>query len=144
MDPIVVPLLSRRLNRAQTMQKLNHAIPAMGLIVAGVQALKEGARGFDLALAIVEVGTSVVLVATIARSVREARKGGERKPPHAHGIEWVDIWAAAVLFVEAAERWHLRHHIARPLILTACLTLGLGLFHGRMTAFRRRRRSLRI
>ena len=66
MDPIVVPLLSRRLNRAQAMQKINHAIPAMGLIVAGVQALKEGARGFDLALAIVEIGTSVLLVATLA------------------------------------------------------------------------------
>lgn len=144
MDPIVVPLVSRRLNRAQAMQKLNHAVPAMGLIVAGVQALKEGARGFDLALAIVEIGTSVVLVATIGRSIREARKGGKREPQHAHGIDWVDIWAAAVLFAEAAERWHLRHHIARPLILTAFLTLGLGLFHGRMTAFRRRRRSLRI
>jgi len=109
-----------------------------------VQALKEGARGFDLALAIVEIGTSVLLVATIARSIRGARKNGQRGLPHAHGIDWVDIWAAAVLFVEAAERWHLRHHMPRPLILTAFVTLGLGLFHGRITAFRRRRRSLRI
>jgi hypothetical protein len=126
------------------MQKINHAIPAMGLIVAGVQALKDGARGFDLALAIVEIGTSVVLVATIGRSIREARKAGKREPQHTHGIDWVDIWAAAVLFVEAAERWHLRHHIARPLILTAFVTLVLGLSHGRIAAFRRRRRSLRI
>ena len=144
MDPILVPLLSRRMNRAQAMQKLNHAVPTVGLVVAGVQALKEGAGGFDLALAIVEIGTSVVLVATIARSIRDARKGGNRETQRAHGIDWVDIWAAAVLFVEAAERWHLRHHIARPLILTAFLTLGLGLAHGRMTAFRHRRRSLRI
>jgi hypothetical protein len=141
MDPIVVPLLSRRLHRALAMQKLNHAVPTVGLVVAGVQALNEGAGGFDLALAIVEIGTSVLLVATIARSFRDARKGGL---DHAPGIDWVDIWAAAVLFVEAAERWHLRHHIARPLLLTAFLTLGLGLAHGRMTAFRRRRRSLRL
>lgn len=141
---IVVPLLSRRLNRAQLLQKFNHAIPAMGLIVAGLQALKAGARGFDLALAIVEIGTSVLLVATIARSIRDARRKLTRRPQHAHGIDWVDIWAAAVLFVEAAERWHLHHHIARPLILTALLTLGMGLSHGRITAFRHRRRSLRI
>jgi hypothetical protein len=141
---IVVPLLSRRLNRAQAMQKLNHAVPTVGLVVAGVQALKEGARGFDLALAIVEIGTSVLLVATIARSIRGARKSGQRGLQHPHGIDWVDIWAAAVLFVEAAERWHLRHHMPRPLILTAFITLGLGLFHGRIAAFRRRRRSLRI
>ena len=143
MDPIVVPLLSRRLNRAQAAQKLNHAIPTAGLVLAGIQALKNGARGFDLALALVEIGTSVVLVATIGRSVREARKGGKGQH-HAHGIDWIDIWAAAVLFVEAAERWHLKHHIARPTILTALITLGLGLSHGRMMAFKRRRRSLRI
>jgi hypothetical protein len=149
MDPIVVPLLSRRLERALAVQKLNHAVPTVGLVAAGMQALKNGARGWDLALACVEIGTSVLLVVTIARGVRAARKTDARgkethRPHHLHRIDWIDIWAAAVLFAEAAERWHLRHHIARPTILTALLTLGLGLSHGRITAFRRRRRSLRI
>jgi hypothetical protein len=142
---VVVPLLSRRAKRVVTVQKLNHVIPTVGLIASGVQSLQHGAKGFELALAIVEILTSVLLIATLGRSIRAARASGPA-PHHAphSGVDWVDIWAAGVLFAEAGERWHLRHHIARPIILTALLTLGLGLAHAPMDAFRRRRRSMRI
>ncbi len=144
MDPIIVPLLSRRHQRGQAVQKLNHALPAAGLIATGLQALRDGARGFELALAAVEIGTSAVLVAMIVRSVREARRHGTHGLHHAQGVDWVDIWAAAVLFAEAAERWHLKHHVPRPTLVTALVTLGMGLFHGRITGFGRRRRGLRL
>ena len=62
----------------------------------------------------------------------------------AHGVDWIDIWSAGILFAEAAERWHVRHHIARPTILTALVTLAFGLFHGRLLAFARQKRGLRI
>ena len=141
---LVVPLQSRRVKRALTVQKLNHAVPTVGLIFSGVQALQHGAQGFELLLAVVEIVTSAFLIVTLARSIRAARAAA---PPahrtHAH-IDWVDIWAAGVLFAEAGERWHLRHHIARPIILNALLTLALGLAHGRMDAFRRRRRAMRL
>jgi hypothetical protein len=142
---LVVPLQSRRVKRALTVQKLNHAVPTVGLIFSGVQALQHGAEGFELLLAVVEIVTSAFLIVTLARSIRAARAAA---PPashrtHAH-IDWVDIWAAGVLFAEAGERWHLRHHIARPIILNALLTLALGLAHGRMDAFRRRRRAMRL
>ena len=144
MDPIIVPLLSRRQQRGQAVQKLNHAIPAAGLIANGLQALRDGAHGFELALAAVEIGTSAILVAMIVRSVREARRHGTVGLHHAQGIDWIDIWAAAVLFAEAAERWHLKHHVPRPTLVTALLTLGMGLFHDRITGFGRRRRGLRL
>ena len=142
---LVVPLQSRRLKRALTVQKLNHAVPTVGPIFSGVQALQHGAEGFELLLAIVEIVTSAFLIATLARSIRAARAAA---PPashttHAH-IDWIDIWAAGVLFAEAGERWHLRHHIARPIILNALLTLALGLAHGRVDAFRGRRRAMRL
>lgn len=147
MDSIVVPLRSRRLQRGQFVQKLNHVIPALGLLAAGTQALTEGARGFDLALAVVEIGTSAMLVVTVARGLRIMRhppaQGGQHSPA-AHTVDWIDIWAAGVLFAEAAERWHSKHHIARPTILTGVLTLGLGLFHGRIAAAGWRRRAIRL
>ena len=144
MEPIVVPLLSRRVQRGQLVQKLNHAIPTFGLIAAGLQALGEGARGFELALAVVEIVTSVVLIGTIARSLRALRQKRPATSHHGDGVDWIDIWAAGVLFAEAAERWHLKHHVARPIILTALLTLALGLFHGRIFQWGQRRRALRI
>jgi len=142
---IAVPLLSRRLKRAVTMQKLNHAVPTVGLIVSGVQALAQGADGFGLALAVVEIVTSAFLIVTLARSIRGSRAAAPQSPHASHsGVDWVDIWAAGVLFAEAGERWHLHHHVARPIILTALLTLALGLAHARMESFRDRRRTMRL
>ena len=143
MDSLVVPLHSRRLERAQLLQKINHAIPAAGLLVTGMQALAEGAGGIGLALAIVEIVTSAMLIVTFARGVRATRRTGPREHSHS-GVDWIDIWAAGVLFAEAAERWHLTHHLSRPTILTAMITLGLGLFHGRIAASSQRRRAVRI
>jgi len=142
---VVVPLHSRRLQRALAVQKLNHAVPTIGLIAAGAQALRHGAQGFELALAIVEIVTSAFLIGSLVRSIRAARASRvTAQRHHGHGIDWVDIWAAGVLFAEAGERWHLHHHVARPIILNGLLTLALGLAHGRMTAFRQRRRSMRL
>ena len=140
-----MPLLSRRVKRVAIIQKLNHAIPTVGLIASGVQALTHGAEGFELALAIVEILTSLFLIVTLARNIREARATAPPGHHVSHGsIDWADIWAAGVLFAEAGERWHLRHHIARPIILNALVTLALGLAHGRMQSFARRRRSMRL
>jgi hypothetical protein len=144
MDSIVVPLHSRRRQRGLLVQKVQHAIPTAGLITAGVGALRSGAHGFDLALAVVEIVTSVLLIRGIVQSFRAARAPRSSGHHHGHGVDWTDIWAAGVLFAEAGERWHLTHHIARPTILTALVTLALGLFHGRLAARRAHRRSLRV
>ena len=144
MDSVVVLLQSRRLERAQLLQKINHAIPAAGLLVTGLQALAEGAGGAGLTLAIVEIVTSAMLIFTFARGVRATRQSGPRGHAHSHGIDWIDIWAAGVLFAEVAERWHLTHHLSRPTILTAIITLALGLFHGRIAGSIQRRRAVRI
>jgi hypothetical protein len=142
---IVVPLRSRRLKRALILQKLNHAVPTVGLIASGVQALGQGAERFGLALAIVEILTSAFLIVTLARTIRAARAPAALSHHGSHGgVDWVDIWAAGVLFVEAGERWHLHHHLARPIILTALLTLALGLAHARVESFRRGRRAMRL
>jgi hypothetical protein len=146
MQPLVVPLRSRRFQRAQAFQRLNHAVPAVGLFATGFDALRHGVEGFEMALASVEMATAGLLLGTMIKSLRAARRAGQAGFQHSHGVDWMDIWAAGVLFAEAGERYQLNHHthIPRPILLTAFITLGLGLFHGRMSAWVEHRRSLQI
>ena len=62
--------------------------------------------------------------------------------PHLHhgGPDWIDIFTSALLFAEAAEHWHLKHHVARPTLLMAFTLLIVGVFHGRI----KRRAELRF
>jgi hypothetical protein len=46
--------------------------------------------------------------------------------------------------VEVLERWHTNHHVRRPTVFLAVITLALGLAHGRIAAFSARRRALRV
>jgi hypothetical protein len=142
--PVTVPLRSRRLKRVQLVQKVQHAVPALGLLVGGAESLRVGAHGFELVLAVAGIGISGLLGASIIRSLRAARGGHTSASHHGHGIDWTDIWVAGVLFTEAAETWHVRHHIARPVILSGVVTLVIGLLHGRLAARVERRRSLRL
>jgi hypothetical protein len=140
----VVRLDSRRRKRGLLAQKLQHAIPAIPLLFQGMEALRAGAHGFEFGLAVLEVVTSAFLLVTVGRAFRHARPPGASADHHGHGVDWAHIWAAGVLFAEAGERWHLHHHIARPILLTAVVTLGLGFFHSRLVAWGSERRSLRI
>ena len=145
---IRIPLLSRRRERAQLFQKLQHVVPAVPLLGAGIQGLLHGERGLSLALAIAEIVTSALLLRSTVKELAAFRKSYREPHTHEHaahhGVDWFEIFAAGVLTVEALERWHLHSHLPRPMFLTAVLTLALGLFHGRIAAFSRRHRSLRI
>lgn len=144
---VSIPLRSRRRERAQLVQKLQHAIPAVPLLLAGLRGIQQGERGFALGLAIGELVVSALLLRTLVKEIASLRR------PHvetghgghgAHAVDWFDILAAGVLTAEALERWHLHHHVARPTILLAVITLALGLFHGRIAAITSRRRALRM
>jgi hypothetical protein len=145
-EPIVVPLRSRRQRKAQAVQKLNHAIPAFGLLLAGAQAIGEGGHGVGFSLGIFELVSAAVLIALTARELRAALLPPSAHPTHHehHGVDWVDIAAGFVLTAEILEHWHVTGHVSRPTVLTAITTFALGLFHGRLTAKRRRRRVLRV
>jgi hypothetical protein len=139
-----VPLRSKRREKAQAFQKFQHAIPAVPLLMAGVQAIRNGEHGFALALGFFEVATSVALLGTVVREIRAMRRPKDHSEHAHHGVDWVHIFAAAVLVAEVLEHYHLTHHIRRPAILTAIVTLALGLGHGRLQRFSERRRVLRV
>ena len=91
MASLVVPLRSRRLKGALAVQQLNRAVPTVGLIYSGLEALQRGAHGFELVLAVVEIVTSVFLIGTLARSIRAARARTSAPAHHAHAVDRVDI-----------------------------------------------------
>jgi hypothetical protein len=139
----VIPLHSRRRRRALAVQRMQDVIPAGGLMYAGVQALSGGVTGTALALAITEVVTSGLLLVSVVRGLREARRP-HVSHAHAGNVSWGEIWAASVLMAEWWERWHEGHHRSRPILLVAAVTLLLGLNHGRIVRFVQRRRALTL
>jgi hypothetical protein len=140
---VIVPLRSRRRERALVVQKIQHVIPASALFLVGMQALREEAHGAELALAIVQLATSAGLVISFMRDVRAVRSAHAPTHEH-HGVDWFEIFSAGVLFAEALERWHLKHHIARPTILLATVTLVMGLLHARIGPAIARHRVLHV
>jgi hypothetical protein len=138
--PVLLPLVTRRRQRVQLFQKVQHAIPVAALLTAGVQGIQNGERGFALGLAIFEIVVSVLLLRTLVKDFAAVRKphGGHH---NSHGgVDWFDVFAAGVLTAEALEHWHTHHHLPRPTVLLAAVTLTLGLLHGRIA----RQRMLHI
>ena len=159
MEPIIVPLRSRRQQRAVLAQKLQHAIPGVVLLTAGLQTLSEHPQGTELGVAIVEIAASVLLLGSMARTLHAKRHlfrspspsssaAASEHAPHAHaahaGIEWMDLFASAVLIAEGLERKMHGHHFPRPTMLAAATLAVLGLLHGRMQHFAEARRSIRV
>jgi hypothetical protein len=156
-DSIVVPLRSIRQRKALALQKLNHAIPAFGLLLAGKQAIAEGGHGFGFYLGVFELVSAAALIVLTIRELRSAIVPvrstshapigtAEHVAGHAehHGVDWVDIAAGFVLVAEALEHWHTTGHVPRPTVLTALVTFALGLLHGRLKGRVRQRRVLRL
>jgi hypothetical protein len=146
---VIVPLRSKRRERALVLQKLQHAAPAIVLLFSGVRTLGDDPHGAALALAVFEIVSSVLLIATMARALRAAKRpvDAAAAPHHHHGhhgVDWIDIFTAAVLFAEAWERYHESHHIARPTILLGLTLLTVGLLHGKIITRAQHRRTLRI
>jgi hypothetical protein len=126
----------------QLVQKVEHAAPVAALLGHAFSTLRSEPHGFPLLLAVIEIVASALLVISLARAFRAVGRTPAPTSHHRH-IDWVDISVAGVLAVEALERWHSKHHIAGPTILTAIVLLVLGLFHDRIGRAQRRR-SLRV
>jgi len=140
---LAVPIRSRRRQRGQFVQKLQHGAAGGVLLFKGLAILQHGPEGTELLIGILEVATSALLIVAMLRAARRLRHGHQTHP-HAHGVDWIDIFIAAVLGVEAFERWHADGHIARPTILLALTMLMLGLQHRRIGARADRRRALQV
>jgi hypothetical protein len=145
----IIPLQSKKRDLALTLQKLQHVIPAMPLLLHGIERLGHGLHlDASLALGAAEVIVSVLVLGAFVRHLRSMRSPAEHDGhgEHAagHGVDWVDLLIGAMLAVEVWAHWHETGHVKRPLVLTAVVMVILGLVHGRIMARAARRQSLTI
>lgn len=142
----LVPILSRKREFAQVMQKLQHVVPAAPLLFQGVTRLRHEPHGWSLLLAAAEVGISVVVLATFIRHVRSTRShDDDHGHGHGgHGIDWIDVAIGVMLGIEVWAHWYESGHIKRPTVLMAVGIFTIGLLHGRIAARAGRRLALRI
>jgi hypothetical protein len=138
-----VLLHSRRRERALLAQKIQHAAPAFVLLFDGLQSLKAHAEWLSLVVAGAEILTSVLVLGSVARSMRNnLRAAADTAVHHHHGVDWIDLFLSAMLATEALAHWYETSHIRRPTLLLAITMLALGLSHGRLSARQMRRRGL--
>jgi hypothetical protein len=144
---IAIPLHTRRLQRGQFLQKLQHAIPSVVVLGDGISHLQHEPHGLDLALGVAEVVVSLLVIGTVIRGFRQLRAQPAAATPAAHsthGVDWIDISLGAMLLVEAYAKYHANGHIARPTLLLAFAMFAIGFSHGRIAAWGSRKRELRV
>ena len=144
---IAVPIRYRRAQRGLFFQKLQHALPSIVVLGDGLGHLSHNPEGIELALGAVEVIAALLVIGSVVHGVRKLIKqtaaGVEAQHAH-HGVDWIDIFIALMLSVEAYAKYHATHHIPRPTILLAVTMFVVGMTHGRIAAWGDRRRQLRV
>jgi len=140
---ITVPLVSRRAQRVQLFQKVQHAVPAPVLIGDGLNRLTDHGALWSTALGVAEVGASAVVIVALVRAIRDQRKPSTHAH-HAHGIDWIDIFLGVMVLVEVLVHYHETGRIQRPTLLLGATLIVLGLLHGWLITRASRRRALRV
>ena len=141
-----IPLLSRRRDLGQLLQKVQHAVPAIPLLLHGLDRLRHDPHAWSLALGAAEVAAGGLVIGAFVRHARAMRRGGEisHAAHHAHGVDWVDLLIGAMLAVEVWAHWHETGHVKRPIVVLAIVMIAIGLLHGRIAALAQRRNGLRV
>lgn len=145
---ITVPLVSRRRERVQLLQKVQHGVPAVVVFYEGLQRIFTGAGDASRWVGTAEAFAGMLVLGALARAIGRLKWGAGHTPPrqrvHLHQVDWVDIGLAALLLTEVGVHYYDTGHWRRPTMLLAVVTLAVGVLHGRMTAFAAKRRALRI
>jgi hypothetical protein len=145
---ITVPLVSRRRERVQLMQKVQHGVPAGVVFIEGLDRILNGAGDANRWLGTVEAFASLLVLGAIARAIGRLKWGAGHTPPrqriHLHQVDWIDLLLALMLFAEVGVHWYETGRWRRPTLLLAVTTLAVGLLHGRLTTFMAKRRALRV
>lgn len=143
---ISVPIRYRRAQRGIFLQKLQHAFPSIVVLGDGLAHLSHNPHGIELALGVVEVGAALAVMGSVIHGYRQLRKAaaaGEHAHAH-HGIDWIDIFIAVMLSVEAYAHYYSTAHIPRPTIVLAIAMFIIGFSHGKLAAFGDRKRALLV
>ncbi len=138
-----MPLRSSRQEPIAVIQKLQHVLPTPVLVGDGLRRFGDEAGGWNLALATGEVVAGVLVIGSFLYLLRQTFK--HHATDHVHrGVDWVDLFLAAMLLVEVIVHHHETGRIPRPTLLLSATMLVFGLTHGRLAARVERHRTLRV
>ncbi|HEX8693914.1 MAG TPA: hypothetical protein VF746_15940 [Longimicrobium sp.] len=137
-EPVVIPLRDRREHFAAALELLTQGFAAFTILSAGLDALR--AAGADRTLGYVELAAGVLLLGAIVREVRALRRGEGQDA----AVSWVNLFAAAVIFVEVWQRVDAGGKFSRPTFLTGVITLLMGFVQPRLVQRRARKRLIRM
>jgi hypothetical protein len=137
-NDVVIVLRDRRVRFAEKAQLIQDVFSAFALVPAGLARL-HSVDPLERWFAFVELaGVAALAVITL----REMRDHDDITP----GIGWVNVIVGAVLICESALQTHEGSKWFTPTLLTGLVSIGLGIFQGRLRARKqkRRERSIRI
>jgi hypothetical protein len=137
MEPLIIPVRDRRVKIAERLDLFGHGVAAFALLTAAMDAAPGGTPA-QRALAAVEFVGAAALAGAI---VRELRRGEDERPAR---IGWLNVAAAAVLFVEWYARWSTGGKLFSPPLLGGFAALALAFLHPLVQRRRREKWSLRM
>lgn len=137
MEPLIIPVRDRRVKIAERLDLFGHGVAAFALLSAAMDAAPGGTAA-QRALAAVEFVGAAALAGAI---VRELRRDGEERPAR---IGWLNLAAAAVLFVEWYARWSTGGKLVSPALMSGFVALALAFLHPLIQRRRHEKWSLRI
>lgn len=114
------------------------------LLGDGLTRLGRGDAGTGFWLGFAEIAVGAVVIGSFIRTLRGAKQKAAASIGHHHGPDWLDLFLAAMLVVEALVHQHETGHLRRPTLVLAAVMVVLGLAHGRIASASERRRSLQV
>lgn len=154
--PLTIVLDDKRQRFASWLQKLQHAVGGVPLLLAGVHHWQSPGGSGDV-LAMAEIIMAAILLVLLARDLRSAAKATsertasaaahESTTEHVHtGPEWVDVVAGTLLIIDAAHRVHPggKPLYAHATFVTGVVTSVIGLLHGRISRLASKRRQIQF
>ncbi len=130
-------LQDRRWRRVEWLNRIPLALSA-GVLAEAAWPRLAGTAARERAFATVELAAAALLVVTLVVSWRRRH----RTAPATFG--WIDLMAAAMLFAEWADRLAHGHKWFSPVLLTAVVTLAVGLANRPLGRIQERRRFLSL
>jgi hypothetical protein len=118
--------------RMKFARSFGHVTPGIILVLSGLEGLASAGRE-HLWLALLSIAAGAAVVIAFIREMRHTRSDAP------HGINWLDVFAGIVLFVEAAHRYSPEKGFqpAHGYAFAGLLTIALGIFHARLAALAR-------
>jgi len=136
---VTIYLEDRRVHAADWIQKFQHLLAGVPLLMVGIGKLAEGS---EISMALLEITIAFGVFVTFAKEAYTASKG--RHAASHSPISWFDLAAGILLIFEAFHGHRVKPGYLRPQFLSGVVTLMLGLVHGRLHARRSRRRYLKL